>query len=389
MRERILKGLTKLHARHSRMMLAVVAVLTLIFVLLATQIKVTMRWSDLLPSQDKRTIQYNRIIDEFVSATSIVLVVQGEEERIKAFAEDVVPRVKAAVDSKDNKLYVKRVDYKQEVDFIKRHGLLLIKADDLKNMKDVFTNPNLVPLLENINDSLEKEYVGREESLSTREKEDRAFIFLDGIQNLVTAMLWYAANSSVTESHPRNPRMSAQQAADSLLIGEPYFLSYDKTSLIINVIPNFTMWEMDKVISSVDTVQDIVDELLLEYPDLQAGLTGFLPVAHDEMVYSERSISYTTLIALIAVFFLLVVSFRMWVAPLLALLNLIVGIIWAVGLAAILVGTLNIMTYKRCLPGFEHQQFARHERTRNCHRWRPAGDTGCHFSFSSRSSSFA
>lgn len=345
MRERILKSLTKLHAQRPRIMLAVAAFLTLIFALLATQIKVTMRWSDLLPSKDRRTIQYNRIIDEFVSATSIVLVVQGEEERIKAFAEDVVPRVKSAVDSKDNKLYVKRVDYKQEVDFIKHNGLLLVKEDDLKNMKDVFTNPNLAPLLENINDSLEKEYVGREDSLSTREKEDQAFIFLDGIQNLITAMLWSAVNSSAIESHQQNPRMSAQQAADSLLIGEPYFLSYDKLALIINIIPNFTMWEMDKVISSVDTIQEIVDVLLLEYPDLQAGLTGFLPVAHDEMVYSERSISYTTVIALIAVFFLLVVSFRMWVAPLLALLNLIVGIIWAIGLAAILVGTLNIMTY--------------------------------------------
>jgi predicted RND superfamily exporter protein len=35
----------------------------------------------------------------------------------------------------------------------------------------------------------------------------------------------------------------------------------------------------------------------------------------------------------------------MWVAPVLALSNLIVGIIWAVGAAALFVGTLNIMTY--------------------------------------------
>ena len=345
MREKILRSLAGLHAHHPWRMLGAVLILTIIFVLLASQIKVTMRWSDLLPSKDRRTIQYNKIIDEFASATSIVVVVQGEERRIKAFAEDVAPRVKAVVDPKDGQSYIQRVDYKLELDFLKRHGLMLIKADDLENMKDVFTDPNLAPLVENINNSLEKEYVGREDSLSTREKEDQAFSFLDGLQSLIYVMQGYVENGSSADSAAQNPPLDARQAADRILFGEPYLLSYDKTTLILNVIPNFTMWDVDKMVSGVDAVQEIVDELLGHYPDVQAGLTGILPVGHDEMVYSERSIGYTTVIALVAVFFLLVVSFRMWMAPVLALLNLIVGILWAVGLAAVLVGTLNIMTY--------------------------------------------
>jgi len=345
MREKILKSLAGFHAHHPWKMLGIVVILTIIFILLASQIKVTMRWSDLLPSKDRRTIQYNKIIDEFASATSIVVVVQGEEKRIKTFAEDVVPRVKAAVDPKDGKPYIKRVDYKLEVDFLKRHSLMLIKVDDLENMKDVFTNPNLAPLLENINNSLEKEYVGREESLSTREKEDQAFNFLDGLQSLIYVMHGNVQDGSSGQAAAQNPRWDVQQAADKILFGEPYLLSYDKTTLLLNVVPNFTMWDVDKMVSGVDAVQEIVDELLEDYPDVQAGLTGILPVGHDEMVYSERSIGYTTVIALVAVFFLLVISFRLWMAPVFALLNLIIGIIWAVGLAAVLVGTLNIMTY--------------------------------------------
>ncbi len=345
MRERILRSLAGLHAHHPWRMLGVVLILTVIFVLLASRIKVTMRWSDLLPSKDRRTVQYNKIIDEFASATSIVVVVQGEERRIKDFAEDVAPRVKAVFDPKDGQSYVQRVDYKLELDFLKRHGLMLIKADDLENMKDVFIDPNLSPLLENINNSLEKEYVGREDSLSTREKEDQAFSFLDGIQSLISVMHGYIEDASSDRPAAQNSRLDARQAADRILFGEPYLLSYDKTTLILNIIPNFTMWDVDKMISGVDAIQEIVDELLEDYPDVQAGLTGILPVGHDEMVYSERSIGYTTVIALVAVFFLLVVSFRMWLAPVFALLNLIVGIIWAVGLAAVLVGTLNIMTY--------------------------------------------
>ena len=345
MREKILKTLAKMHARYPWRMLAGVALLTVIFAFFASQIKITMRWSDLLPSKDRRTVQFNTIIDEFVSATSIVVVVQGEEDRIKAFAEEAVPLIKAEVDPNDNTPYVKRVDYTLELDFVKDHGLMLVKADDLENMKDVYTDPNLFPLLRNINNSLEKEYVGREESLSTREKEDGAFLFLDGIQCLVTSINRFVEDGTLSDGQSTGSQPLPHQAVDKFLYGEPYVLSYDKTALVMNVIPNFTMWEMGKLIDGVDAVQETVDKVLLRYPEVEAGLTGFMPVAHDEMVYGEKSIGYTTLIALAAVFFLLVFSFRMWVAPVLALSNLIVGIIWAVGAAALLIGTLNIMTY--------------------------------------------
>jgi predicted RND superfamily exporter protein len=326
-------------------MLAVVGVLTVVFGLLASQIKITMRWSDLLPAKDRRTVQYNKIINEFVSATSIVVVILGEEKRIKAFAEEAFPLIKASFDTKDSTPFVKRVDYMLEMDFIKRHGLMLIKADDLENMKDVYTNPNLVPLLTNINNSLEKEYVGREESLSSREKEDEAFGFLDGIQNLITTIQNFMEESASSDSQSFSLPALPHQALDKLLFGEPFILSYDKTTLIMNVIPNFTMWDLGKVVDGVDAIQGVIDRILERYPDVEAGLTGIMPVSHDEMVYGEKSIGSTTVIALIAVFFLLVFSFRMWVAPVLALSNLIVGIIWAVGAAALFVGTLNIMTY--------------------------------------------
>lgn len=337
MREKILKDLAGLHARYSWRMLTLVFVLTIIFGILAGHLRMTMRWSDLLPSKDRRTIQYNKVINEFVSATSIIVVIQGEEDLMKAFAEALVPKIESVRDPKDNRLYVKRIDYKQEVEFIKDHGLMLIKADDLKNMKDVYKDPNLVPLLENLNNSLEKEYVGRDESLSTREKEDSAFLFLDGIDSLIKMMQSSISGKALSQK-------DVHRVVDKLLLGESYLLSYDKTTLLLNVIPNFTMMDAGKLIDGVDAVQEVVDTTLEDFPGVKAGLTGIIPVGHDEMVYGEKSISYTTFIALVAVFILLVISFRMWIAPILALANLAVGIVWAMGTATILVGTLNIMT---------------------------------------------
>ncbi|NQT97912.1 MAG: MMPL family transporter, partial [Candidatus Marinimicrobia bacterium] len=337
MRDSILKALAKLHAQHPWKMVIVVVIITMIMGAFASQLKQSMRWTDLLPAKSEKTIQYNKVINEFVTATNIIVVVEGEEEKIKAFTEAVVPQIKLATDPKDGKLYAKRIDYKQDVDFIREHGLMLIKADDLQNMKELYQNPNLVPLLTNLNNSFEKEYVGKKESISTREKEDNTIIILDGISNLISVMQDYSSGKIHSPEE-------AQKAIDKLLLGEPYLLSYDKQALIINVIPNFSMTDMSKMISGTDTIQKVIDKVLKDYPEVKAGLTGMIPLGRDEMIYSEQSMGYTSIFAFIAILILLILSFRMWAAPLFALLNLAVGLIWAIGLTAILVKSLNIMT---------------------------------------------
>jgi predicted RND superfamily exporter protein len=379
MREKVLVKLAEWHASHPWRMLAIVVILTIVFGWFAEHLSVTMRWADLLPSGDRRTVEFNKVIDEFSSATSLIVVVQGEEARIKEFADRLAPKILKLVDTTQNEKSQKqinklkeklgklrarsgskskitalqseidvlnkkidfklfnRVDYKMEVDFIKNHGLLLLKEEDLKNMQDMFLDPNLKGLLFNLNNAMEKEYVGQGESISTREKEDQAVALLDGIQDFVQTLKRAALGENLSQEE-------IQKTVDQFLIGDPYILSYDHKALVMNVVPNFTMLDLDYVVSGTDQAQDQLDQLLLDFPGLEAGLTGFIAVGRDEMVYSQQGLSYTTVIALIAILFLLVISFRMWVAPLLAMGNLLVGIIWAIGLAAVVVGQLNIMT---------------------------------------------
>jgi len=379
MREKILKKLATWHASHPWRMLLVVLLLTVFFGAFAAQYKVTMQWSDLLPTGDERTVQFNKIIDEFVSSTSLVVLVQGEEDRIKEYADALAPRILEARDTSNNaslqkkidkiqkkietlkikgkgeskiaelqseirelqsqidKQMFQRVDYKTPVEFLRNHGLMLVKEEDLKNVKDIFMDPNLDALLVNINNSMEKEYVGQEESISTREKEDGAFVFLDGIQNLVLTLQKIARGEEVADK-------KAKSTADKILLGEPYFMSYDKKALILNAIPNFSIVDQSLLVHATDTVGEIVEGLLQDYPDVEAGLTGTIAVERDENVYTQQSLGYTTVIALIAILILLVLSFRMWVAPILAVSNLMLGLVWALGAALLVVGQLNLMT---------------------------------------------
>ncbi|ACF12624.1 exporter of the RND superfamily protein-like protein [Chloroherpeton thalassium ATCC 35110] len=337
MREKMLRKFAKMHAKNPWLWLGATLILTLLFAYFASNLRTTMRWADLLPEKDPRTIEYNEIVNEFTAASSIVVLVQGEEARIKAFADFLAPKLKTLIDSADGKPFVKRVDYKQEVDFVRNHGLMLIKSDYLKNTQDIFKNPNLQPFLTNLNNSLEKEYVGKSEAISGREKEDRAVMFLDGIDFFVRSLQQAISNECLATGN-------VSDAVDRILLGDPYFMSYDKKVLILNVIPTFTAVDMEKVMRGVGAVQAALDEAKKSYPDVKAGLTGMLPLSHDEMVYSEESLGYTTVIALVAIFFMLAFALRMWSAPALAILNLMIGIVWAMGMAALLVGELNIFT---------------------------------------------
>ena len=341
MRERLIKKLADLAVNHTKKMLWVIGLITLVLLGLSGRMSMTPKWSDMLPAGDKRTLEFDRILEEFQSASSIVVVAQGEESDIKAFAEDLAPRLLGPLTVPEKEIepavYVRRVDYKTDLDFMKEHGFMLMKTDALKNLKDVFQNPGLSGLLTNINNSFEKEYIQPNESISSREEEDEALVFLNGIDGWLGALEQTLATGRIAPA-------DSYAAVDKLLLGEPYFLSYDRHALILNVIPTFSMMDVYLMVDGTDAVQGIVNEVLKNHPRVTAGLTGSIPLGRDEMVYGTQGVALSGIISIVLIGLILFMAFKMWVAPLLALSNLMLGLIWAAGLVAIVVPVLNIMT---------------------------------------------
>jgi predicted RND superfamily exporter protein len=282
MRDKMLKNLAAWHANHPWRMLTLTLILTIIMWGFASQLTMTMRTSDLLPEGDPHVVQFNKIVDEFKTSTNLVVVVQGEEKRIKEFADELAPQIESLYDNSQDEYFrnkvselkgvvekmkvsgadqenikevlseiahtetrinfkiFQRVDYKAEIDFLKDHALMLVKAEDLQNTKDIFTDPNLTALITNLNNSMEKEYVGQEESISTREKEDGAVMFLDGIEGLVDGLTQTIEGERLSDDE-------IGLISDKILFGDPYMLSYDKQALVMIAVPNFTLLDRDLI----------------------------------------------------------------------------------------------------------------------------------------------
>jgi len=332
MRARILSKWGEIAVRRNGWVLLGALIVTIISIILAANLKLTTRWSDLLPLDDPMVKEFDKIIKEYSTASNSIIVVKGDEKQIKAFADDIAPRIEQMRED------VKRVDYKLNKAFFENHGLMLTKATDLKDMKDIFKDLNLIPLLRHINDNFEKTYIGGEEKISTKEKEDGAVAFLDSIQ------FWLQTMDKYTNTKNPPSQTHANRAVERFLIGDVYFISQNKRMLLIAVEPTFSMTDTDRMIKHVDALQAILDQHIQLYSGVEAGLTGMLPLARDELAYSMKDMESTSVLAFMLVIILFVISFRIWAMPILAGINLLLGIIWAAGLAAIFLGSLNLFT---------------------------------------------
>lgn len=314
------------------LILTIVILVTVAAFWVSPQLRMTTRWVDMMPEHDPKTIEFNKILDKYASASNVVIVVKGDEKRIKAYADSLAPKIEALTD------IVKRVEYTVEEQYLARHGFMLTEESDLIDAVDMYNDLNLLPFLTAINDNFESEYISDDESLSNREKEDRAILFLDGLEYWLKTMLVYDTANAVPDS------AAALTAVDRLLIGDPYFINSDKNMLLLFVHPTFPVTETNRSIDCVNRIEEIMNGMNGDFPGIDAGLTGTLTLVRDEMRAMNNDTMVTTIIAFFLILVLFIFSFRAIAAPLLAGITLAVGLVWAAIFAAVTVTTLNLMT---------------------------------------------
>ncbi|MFC1786225.1 MMPL family transporter, partial [Candidatus Neomarinimicrobiota bacterium] len=328
MREKALINLATFIAKKPWWTALILLIVTVIMGSMASQLELTTSFTNLLPEDNPMVDEFDMIIDEYNGSSSMLIVAEGDPDKLEEFAEIAVPKIELLTE------WVSRVDYKAPKEFIAKHGLMLMKSSDLENNMDLFQNPNLDEFLTNLNNSLEKEYIQSEEKITGQEQEQGAIRFLGSIQSWVS--IFNGVLSGETDG-------KGKDAAEAILYGDEYYKSWDNRMMILQILPTFTMFDIELAVASTDSIEKIVHDIGDEI-GVHAGLTGTIPLGRDEMVSVQNDSMLITMIALIGILILFIVAFRMLVSPILAIITLIIGVLWALGIAWPLVGTLNLMT---------------------------------------------
>jgi predicted RND superfamily exporter protein len=119
MKERLLRKWGRFAATHAWWVIGGLFVLVILSLISASDLQMDMRWSDMLPEGDPMAREFERIIKEYKSASTILIVIQGDEIEIKRFADRIAPEIETLEE------YVERVDYKLDKEFYGEHGFML------------------------------------------------------------------------------------------------------------------------------------------------------------------------------------------------------------------------------------------------------------------------
>ncbi len=330
----ILEKIAKLAEKRTLLMIVIALVLTIIAGGLSESLELKMNFKDLMPQSHPTVIEYDSIIENYSAASNIIIAATGAESELKQFADEIAPKVEA-MDQ-----YIKRVNYKVNRKFIEEHAFILTKTKDLKSSKDMYKNLGIIPYITELNNSFEETYVADgEESISNKEKENNAVASLEGIENWLIAIKEY-----VEKGDELNPE-TAEKAVDKLLLGEEYMLSQDKNMIVLFAQPSFPTDEMDKSMILIHNLDSLIKVTKAKYPSIEmAGTAGTMSLAVAETDAASSDMMTTSFISFILIIALFIISFRMWSAPLLAGISLIIGVVWTAGFTAITLGSLNMMT---------------------------------------------
>ena len=330
MRKKFLQLIAHCSVTHTWWMTAGILVLTIFFAYRASTLQMRTGFDSLLPGENPRIAEFNRILDEFQNESNIMLLAEGNEDSLKAYAQAVKPLLE------DFDEWVASVHIQIPEDFYRRNALKLLPPDQLDNFGSMFYDPNLIPFLHNLNNSFEGVYQRNDEVLQSRRDELNAVRFLDGLEMFVDIQ------SEVMNGE--SGEGVGQKAVDAITFGETYMLSPNKDMILIFIEPTFNMMiEPAELQISVDGIEKIIKETSTQY-GVTAGLTGSIVLGRDEYKAFTSDTWTVSILALIGIFILFVISFRMWVSPLLAILTVIMGVTWAMGFSSFLVEYLSMMT---------------------------------------------
>ncbi len=337
-KSQIMRSLANFIFRHTIAVLVVSVSLAIISVVLSFRIQLKTNIKDLLPN-NPNSKAFNEIIDRFQSASSLFLLLEGDEKHTIPFSRMIVQKIQQ---NKKLMSYIKYIQLEQDKAFFQKYGLLLSKNNQTENSIEMFRKVQLLPFLTAYNDNMEKTYTGkyRQESIDSKKKEMQLDIGLSNVEQFMEILIDYIKHPDSVSIRERAMRM-----ADLMTVGETLSMSRDRKILLIFIQPAVSMNEIDKATELVNQLDQFVkSHLKMSHKPMKAMIGGMLAIQKDEMQFLIRDMQFPAAVALILIIILFLISFTRPRSAFFIVLSLIIGICWAMGYIAVVYGELNRFT---------------------------------------------
>ncbi len=301
--------------------------------------------SDLVAS-DQRLMQLGeKLHQDFGSRDDLVVVVEnGHPSRTKAFAEAL------AIELKKHPEDFPEIFYRLKPEAFKKWALLYLEPKQLQEIKDnlkenrhllaaLAADPNLSRFFEGVNQELTGAMLG--ELFTGFLEEDQGKEKIPDLTLLLASLR--ELNRGLEGKQPyKSPLAGFFMKGMKDLDQEGYFLTENDKYLLFLVTPRKDTYTQGA--QSVQLLRDIVAQVKVDFPGLDAGVTGPLALEADEMGSAMGDIALATWLSLASQMLLLILFLRSLRRTLVEGLVLVVGLCWTFAVATLVVGHLNLLS---------------------------------------------
>jgi hopanoid biosynthesis associated RND transporter like protein HpnN len=311
--------------------------------------------SDLIdPSADFHR-RWNSYAQEFGDRSDLVVVVQANDpDQIKHTLEELGGRLRQETDRFSHILF------KVEPGDIRRKGLQYLSPTQLEDgLKRLETfRPVLNGKWERVKlDSLTASLVFQlKDRLQERDEKDKQRASAERYQTTLTqiALLATSLESFIKRDDFRNPWLeivsidpSRRNEGREVI----YLMNETGTVGFLKARPIQASKSFDGATPSIDRMRELIAESLARHRSsdnsdktLRIGLTGIPVLENDEMRRSQADMITASILSFVGVGILLLVGFRGWRHPMLALVMLAIAMCWSFGYTTLVIGHLNILS---------------------------------------------
>jgi len=309
--------------RFHRWILGAAVILTVAVGFSATKINIKTEWVDLLPQDLPMVEELKQVIKNYDSDSGIVIILDGNNRTELILACEAL-----AQKLKDSPL-IRQVDYRIPIEYLNRNALLLLPESHLERILKNYPGLGFRNLITAVNSELEESYIDTVGNKLQRHRAEASH-FLEILKKFIDSAYGQLQQNNLTPGEIKN-------SIDKQLSPMPYILSADQKSLMMVAYPR------SRQNDDAPTIRKIVSDSIKDQQVI-GSLTGAYILSYDEIQTIKKDTILSTLIATVMLLVLFMVTFRIFLMPLYAMVPVQMALVWTLAFININIGHLNLIT---------------------------------------------
>ena len=314
-------------SHHPRKLMLGILLFTSFFIIQISNIDFRVSIVDYLPSNNPKNKAFEKLLNEFKNDSNIFLIASGHMDSLLEFSLEIKPVLESFSD------WVSSVDDEQSMQFLQKNLIKLMNLQELKEFDIVYSDPNLIPLLSNINQYFETYYLELDQP--TKQQNKKIDIFLNKISKFIEIQKKIITNEIEIDN--------SNNASDVLLYEGERKISDNGNKRLIRIEPNFNMnYSIGELIQNLNELRSIISAIAIKY-GVDFSLTG--PMVRKSAFFENFlfEMKYMAIISAIMLLFIMTSLFRKLYLIYLCFIPILLSFVWILGFYGYFSNVLDIM----------------------------------------------